>query len=112
MFRSTITEREHWAVRQFKQVSNVMIYRVLSFQELLELRLFARLPVSIRRLTAISMRPFRSWLSGVQFVRQRLGLFQIARIEAFGEPAVNRNKQFARLLHLALVTPEACVAAL
>jgi hypothetical protein len=34
------------------------------------------------------MRPFRSWLSGVQFIKQRLGLFQIERIEAFGEPLV------------------------
>ena len=33
------------------------------------------------------MRPFRSWLSGVQFIKQRLGLFQIAAIRAFGQPS-------------------------
>jgi hypothetical protein len=52
-------------------------------------------------------------LSGVlhrQFLQQRLRLFQIERVEAFCEPAVNRSKQFARLLHLALVAPEACEA--
>ena len=30
-----------------------------------------------------------------------------ARVESFGEPAVNRSQQFARLLHHALVAPEA-----
>ena len=30
---------------------------------------------------------FRNWLSGVQLVEQRLGLFQIERVEAFNEPA-------------------------
>ena len=44
---------------------------------------------------------------GPQFFQQRLGLFQIARVEPLSEPAVNRSKQFARLLHLSLVTPEA-----
>jgi hypothetical protein len=52
-------------------------------------------------------RPFRNWLSGVQLIEQRLRLFQIARIEALRKPAVNRSKQFASLLRLALVTPEA-----
>src|SRR5262245_43265373 len=41
-----------------------------------------------------------------QFVEQRLGIFQIERIEAFSEPAVDRSKQFASLLNLALITPE------
>ena len=45
-----------------------------------------------------------------QLVQQRLRLLQIARVEAFGEPPVNRSQQFARLLHLALVAPEACEA--
>ena len=40
-------------------------------------------------------------------VQQRLRLLQIARVEAFREPAVNWSKQFARLPHLALVAPEA-----
>jgi hypothetical protein len=39
-------------------------------------------------------------------VQQRLRLLQIARVKPFGEPAVNRNKQFARLPHLVLVVPE------
>jgi hypothetical protein len=42
-----------------------------------------------------------------QFVRQRLRLLQIAHVEPFSEPPVNRSKQFARLLHLALIAPEA-----
>jgi hypothetical protein len=42
-------------------------------------------------------------LSGVQFLKQDPVLFQIARVEAFGEPAVYRSQQFASLLHLALV---------
>ena len=42
-----------------------------------------------------------------QLLQQRLRLLQIARVEPFSEPAVNRSKQFARLLHLALVAPEA-----
>ena len=39
-------------------------------------------------------------------IEQRLRFPQIERIETFGEPAVDRSKQFARLLHLALVAPE------
>jgi hypothetical protein len=45
-----------------------------------------------------------------QLLQQRLCLLQIARVKPFGEPLVNRGKQFARLLHLALVTREACEA--
>src|SRR5262245_27423567 len=44
----------------------------------------------------------------LQHVEQRLRLFQVARVEAFSEPPVNRSQQLARLLHLALVAPEAC----
>ena len=49
-------------------------------------------------------------LSSVQFIEQFLGFFQIARVEPLRKPPVNRSEQFARLLHLALVTPEACEA--
>ena len=41
-----------------------------------------------------------------QLPQQHLRLLQIARVEPFREPPVNRSKQFARLLHLALVAPE------
>ena len=34
----------------------------------------------------------------VRLTEQRLRLLQIERVKAFGEPAVNRNKQFASLL--------------
>jgi hypothetical protein len=40
-------------------------------------------------------------------VKQRLGLLQIARLKALSEPPVDRSQQVARLLHLALVEPEA-----
>jgi hypothetical protein len=46
----------------------------------------------------------------VQLTEQRLRFPQIERIEPFGEPAVDRSEQFASLLHLALVAPEACEA--
>ena len=42
-----------------------------------------------------------------KFSEQRLRLLQIARVEPFREPAVDRSKQFARLLRLTLVAPEA-----
>jgi hypothetical protein len=48
--------------------------------------------------------------SGAQLVEQRLGLLQIQRIEPLREPAVDRSQQFASLLRLALVAPEACEA--
>jgi hypothetical protein len=41
-----------------------------------------------------------------QFVEQRLGLFQIECIVAFGEPAVDRSEQITGLLPLALIAPE------
>ena len=41
-----------------------------------------------------------------QLVEQRLRLFQIERVEAFGEPAVDRSEQFAGLLRLPLIAPE------
>src|SRR5262249_32782583 len=42
-----------------------------------------------------------------QLVEQRLSVFQIDRVEALSEPAVDRSEQFASLLRLALVAPEA-----
>jgi hypothetical protein len=53
----------------------------------------------ITRLTGVSRR---------QLLQQRLRLLQIMRVEPLRTPPVNRSKQFARLLRLALVTPEAC----
>src|SRR4029077_4259705 len=41
-----------------------------------------------------------------QLLQQRLRLLQIARIEACGDPAVNRGEQFARFHRLTPVTPE------
>src|SRR5215813_7388118 len=46
-------------------------------------------------------------LSLRQLLQQRLRLLQIARVKTLREPPVNRSKQFARLLRLALVAPEA-----
>jgi hypothetical protein len=45
-------------------------------------------------------------VSGVQLTEQNLGLLQVERIEAFGEPTVDRSEQFASLLRLALKAPE------
>src|SRR5262249_44337637 len=45
-----------------------------------------------------------------QFVEQRLGLPQVERIEAFGEPVVDRSEKFASLLPPALTAPEPCHA--
>src|SRR5262245_4531664 len=46
----------------------------------------------------------------LQFLQQRLRFLQIARLEPFSEPPVNRSQQLARLLHLALRAPEASEA--
>src|SRR6516162_5352782 len=53
----------------------------------------------------ISPRP-PSTASCRQRVEQLLRLLQIAGVEAFGEPAIDRTEQFACVLHLALVAPE------
>src|SRR6478752_2043372 len=45
-------------------------------------------------------------LSCRKLVEQRLGLLQIKRIEAFGEPVVDRGEQIASLFPLVLVAPE------
>jgi hypothetical protein len=41
-----------------------------------------------------------------QLGEKHFGFFQIERIEAFGEPVVDRREQFASLLPLTLVAPE------
>ena len=41
-----------------------------------------------------------------QLLQQRLRLLEVERVEPLSEPPVHRRQQFARLLHLALVTPE------
>src|SRR6516162_3881718 len=41
-----------------------------------------------------------------QLLQQGLGLLQIARVEALGEPAVDGSKKIAGLLRLALIAPE------
>src|SRR6516162_698650 len=42
-----------------------------------------------------------------KLLQQHLCLLQVERVEPLRKPPVNRSKQFARLLHLALVTPDA-----
>ena len=44
-------------------------------------------------------------LSGVQLIEQRLRLLQIARVEAFGEPAVDWREEIMGLLPLPLIPP-------
>jgi hypothetical protein len=39
-------------------------------------------------------------------VEQRLRVLQIARVEALGEPAVDRSEQITGLIPLALIAPE------
>jgi len=41
----------------------------------------------------------------VQLIKQRLRLLEIERIEAFGEPAVDRSEKIAGLFTLALTAP-------
>jgi hypothetical protein len=53
----------------------------------------------------------RSALSSDQLIEQRLGLFQIARVEAFGEPAVDRSEKLARRIPLALIAEETMLPA-
>ena len=56
--------------------------------------------------TGLWQRPFRNWPLGVQVIEQRLGLFQIERAEAFGEPAADRSEQLACLIALAPIAPK------
>ena len=44
--------------------------------------------------------------SSAQFLEQGLCLFQIKRVEAFGEPAVDRSEQIASLIPRALIAPQ------
>ena len=57
-------------------------------------------------LVYFTQRPFRKSLSGVQLIQQGLGLLQIERVEAFGEPAVDRSEKIAGLIPLALIALE------
>jgi hypothetical protein len=45
-------------------------------------------------------------LSVVQLVERGLSLFQVARVEAFAEPAVDRREKLAGLLPFALIAPQ------
>jgi hypothetical protein len=42
-------------------------------------------------------------------VEQRLSLFQIERVEAFGEPAVDRSEKLAGLVPLSLIAQSRCL---
>jgi hypothetical protein len=68
-------------------------------------RLSAQLAFDARAPLANYNEPLRR-----QLFQQRLRLLQVARVEAFGKPPVNRSQEFVRLLHLALVAPEVCEA--
>jgi len=41
-----------------------------------------------------------------QLVKQGLSLLKIARVEAFGEPAIDRGEKIAGLIAFALIAPE------
>src|SRR5271156_5530111 len=43
-----------------------------------------------------------------QLVEQRLGVFQVAGVEALGEPGVERGEEIARFGASALMPPQAC----
>ena len=45
-------------------------------------------------------------LSSCQLIEQHLRLLQIARVEPFSEPAVDRREKLAGLIVLALIAPE------
>ena len=45
--------------------------------------------------------------NSLSVAEQRLGLLQVERVEAFGEPAVDRREKIAGLLPLPLIAPEA-----
>jgi hypothetical protein len=56
--------------------------------------IFWRSEVTLWAGSALQKKPRRFWRrwSGVQLVEQGLGLFQIERVEAFGEPIVDRSQ--------------------
>jgi hypothetical protein len=41
-----------------------------------------------------------------QLFEQRFSLFQVERVETFGEPAVNRGEKFASLITFALIAKQ------
>jgi hypothetical protein len=49
-------------------------------------------------------------MSGVQLIEQRLGLFQIERVEAFGEPAVDRSLKVSGFIFWSVRPPPLGVA--
>ena len=66
-----------------------------------------------RQLADIAVSPTQAFYREVatstlrcECVKQRLGLLQIERVEAFGEPAVDRSEKLAGLIPLALIAPE------
>src|SRR5262249_16226880 len=65
-------------------------------------RITVIIPHLPQKASARSKQPLRP-----QLLQQRLRFFQVARVESFSEPPVNRRQQFARFHRLALVTPEA-----
>ncbi len=47
------------------------------------------------------------WVTGsCQFVQQSLGVFQVRRVKAFGEPMIDREQEVVRLTVLAIVKPQ------
>ena len=52
--------------------------------------------------------PRSEHLSNTQVVEQRLCLFQIERVEAIGEPAVDRSEKFSGLIALPLMSLDKC----
>ena len=44
-------------------------------------------------------------LSGVQLIEQRLGLLQVQRVKALGEPVVDRREKIVGLVPLPLIAP-------
>src|SRR5271168_2675297 len=56
--------------------------------------------------TVIRTQTMDVWTAGSgQFVEQRLGVFQVGGVEAFGERAVEGGEQVARLAPAALLAP-------
>jgi hypothetical protein len=66
-----------------------------------------------RQLADIAVSPTQAFYREVatstlrcECVKQSLSLIQIERLEALGEPAVDRGEKLAGLLPLALISPE------
>src|SRR6516225_2534273 len=71
---------------------------------------FGRIPSDTIRKTQIPATNGPRGSGAANRYQQRLRFLQITRVKALREPRVNRSQQFARLLRLALVAPEACQA--